>query len=63
MGVALAPCTIPAAGRPTFHLAEGEMEIGMGIHGEPSVRSAPLATAGEIAKIYLTELFSGSSAP
>ncbi len=40
MGVALSPCIVPAAGRPTFSLAEGEMEIGMGIHGEPGVRRA-----------------------
>ncbi len=50
MGVALSPCVIPAAGHPTFELPEGEMEIGMGIHGEPGVRRGPLATADEIAK-------------
>ncbi len=49
MGVALSPCTIPAAGVPTFELPAGEMEIGMGIHGEPGVRRAPLAGADEIA--------------
>lgn len=49
MGVALSPCTVPAAGRPTFTLGEDEMEIGMGIHGEPGVRRAPLATADSIA--------------
>jgi dihydroxyacetone kinase-like protein len=49
MGVALSPCTIPAAGVPTFELPAGEMEIGMGIHGEPGVRRAPLATADAIA--------------
>ena len=50
MGVALSPCTIPAAGVPTFELPVGEMEIGMGIHGEPGVRRGPLATADEIAR-------------
>ena len=50
MGVALSPCTIPAAGVPTFELPVGEMEIGMGIHGEPGVRRGPLATADEIAE-------------
>jgi phosphoenolpyruvate---glycerone phosphotransferase subunit DhaK len=35
MGMALTPCTVPAAGKPTFELAEDEMEIGIGIHGEP----------------------------
>jgi dihydroxyacetone kinase len=49
MGVALSPCTIPAAGVPTFELPVGQMEIGMGIHGEPGVRRGPLATADEIA--------------
>ena len=49
MGVALSPCTIPAAGVPTFDLPIGQMEIGMGIHGEPGVRRGPLATADEIA--------------
>jgi dihydroxyacetone kinase len=49
MGVALSPCTIPAAGVPTFDLPVGQMEIGMGIHGEPGVRRGPLETADEIA--------------
>ncbi len=49
MGVALSPCVIPASGHSTFELSEGEMEIGMGIHGEPGVRRGPLATANEIA--------------
>jgi dihydroxyacetone kinase-like protein len=48
MGVALAPCTVPAAGRPTFELPVGQMEIGMGIHGEPGVRRGPLETADAI---------------
>jgi dihydroxyacetone kinase-like protein len=50
MGVALSPCTIPAAGVPTFELPVGQMEIGMGIHGEPGVRRGPLETADEIAE-------------
>jgi len=49
MGVALSPCTIPAAGVPTFFLPEGEMEIGMGIHGEPGVRRGALEPANRIA--------------
>jgi dihydroxyacetone kinase len=49
MGVALSPCTIPAAGRPTFDLPAGQMEIGMGIHGEPGVRRGPLDSADSIA--------------
>lgn len=49
MGVALTSCTVPAAGKPTFDLAEDEMEMGVGIHGEPGRRRVHLATAGEIA--------------
>jgi dihydroxyacetone kinase-like protein len=49
VGVALTPCTVPAAGRPTFTIGESEMEIGMGIHGEPGVRRGALRTADEIA--------------
>jgi dihydroxyacetone kinase-like protein len=48
MGVALSPCTVPAAGRPTFTIGEDEMEIGMGIHGEPGVKREKLQTADEI---------------
>lgn len=50
MGVALAPCAIPAAGRPTFEVADGQMEIGMGIHGEPGVRQGSLACAEQVAQ-------------
>jgi len=49
IGVALTPCTVPSAGRSTFTIAEDEMEIGMGIHGEPGVRRGKLRTADEIA--------------
>ncbi len=49
MGVALTSCTVPAAGRPTFELGESEMEMGVGIHGEPGRRRVPLAPAGRIA--------------
>ena len=48
MGVALSPCTIPAAGHPTFDLPVGQMEIGMGIHGEPGVRRGALEPADQI---------------
>jgi dihydroxyacetone kinase len=51
MGVALSSCTIPAVGKPTFTLAEGEMELGMGIHGEPGLERSPLQTADEVATI------------
>jgi dihydroxyacetone kinase-like protein len=42
MGVALSACTVPAAGRPTFEVPDGQMEIGMGIHGEPGIRRGAL---------------------
>src|SRR5579859_1762951 len=48
-GVALTSCTIPAAGKPTFELGDGEIELGIGIHGEPGRRRAPLAPAAELA--------------
>ena len=53
MGVALTSCTVPAAGKPTFELGETEMEIGIGIHGEPGRYREPLGTAAEIAERLL----------
>ena len=50
MGVALTSCTVPAAGKPTFTLAEDEMEMGVGIHGEPGRRRVKLASADAIAE-------------
>ncbi len=50
MGMALTSCTVPAAGKPTFELAEDEMELGIGIHGEPGRRRVALGTAREIAE-------------
>ncbi|MBN8998600.1 MAG: dihydroxyacetone kinase subunit DhaK [Rhizobiales bacterium] len=50
MGVALTSCIVPAAGTPTFTLGEGEMEMGVGIHGEPGRRRVPLAPADAIAE-------------
>jgi dihydroxyacetone kinase-like protein len=50
MGMALTSCTVPAAGKPTFELGEDEMEVGIGIHGEPGRRRLPLRSAREIAE-------------
>jgi len=50
MGMALAPCTVPAAGRPTFQLGEDEMEMGIGIHGEPGRERVPVMSAREVAE-------------
>jgi dihydroxyacetone kinase len=49
MGVALAPSVVPTVGRPTFTLGEDEMEVGIGIHGEPGVRRGPLESADAVA--------------
>ncbi len=51
MGVALSSCTVPTAGKPTFDLPDGQMEVGIGIHGEPGRRRVPLAPASEIAEM------------
>jgi dihydroxyacetone kinase len=56
VGVALSPCTVPAAGRPTFTVEPGEMEFGMGIHGEPGIRTGPLESADEIARQLVAAL-------
>lgn len=53
MGMALTSCTVPAAGTPTFELGEGEMEVGIGIHGEPGRRRLPMAPAREVAEMLL----------
>jgi dihydroxyacetone kinase-like protein len=53
MGMALTSCTVPAAGKPTFELGEDEMEIGIGIHGEPGRTRLPLAPAAEVAKLLV----------
>ena len=53
MGVALTSCTVPAAGKPTFELGEAEMELGVGIHGEPGRKRLPLASAREIAELIV----------
>lgn len=53
MGMALTPCTVPHAGRPTFELGENEMEIGIGIHGEPGRERVPLEPANAIVERLL----------
>jgi dihydroxyacetone kinase-like protein len=51
MGMALTSCTTPAAGKPTFNLSDDEMEIGIGIHGEPGCRRTKLTSAAEITEM------------
>ena len=53
LGIALSPCTIPAAGKPTFTIADDEFEIGMGIHGEKGIERTKLKMADEIAAIMV----------
>ncbi|MBO4269649.1 dihydroxyacetone kinase subunit DhaK [Microbispora triticiradicis] len=50
-GVALTPCTVPAAGKPTFELGETEIELGIGIHGEPGRARAAMGEARELARV------------
>lgn len=54
MGVALTSCTVPAAGKPTFQIGAADMEVGVGIHGEPGRRRVPLASADAIANELTT---------
>lgn len=56
MGVALSPVTVPAAGKPTFTIGEDEMELGMGIHGEPGLERSKLRPADEIASAIMDKV-------
>jgi len=56
MGVGLSPTILPAAGQPTFELEDGQMEIGIGIHGEPGARRGNLETADLVAEQLLTAI-------
>jgi dihydroxyacetone kinase-like protein len=53
IGVGLSSCTIPAAGKPNFHIEPGKMEVGIGHHGEPGVLVSDLKSADEIASLAL----------
>ena len=53
MGVAMTPCILPAVGKPGFQIADDEIEIGMGIHGEQGVETTKIKTAKEIAEILV----------
>ena len=56
MGMAMTPCTLPAVGKPGFVLADDEVEIGMGIHGEPGVERTTVKTARETAQALLGKI-------
>jgi dihydroxyacetone kinase-like protein len=56
--MALTSCTVPAAGKPTFDLGDDEMEIGIGIHGEPGRKRMKMATADEITEMLTSPIVS-----
>lgn len=56
MGAAIRPCTVPAAGKPGFELAEDEMEVGIGIHGEPGTYREKIKSADEITDVLLDKI-------
>ncbi|TVR04419.1 MAG: dihydroxyacetone kinase subunit DhaK [Spirochaetaceae bacterium] len=56
MGVALSPVIVPEVGKPSFTIGEGEMEIGMGIHGEPGIRRGKLLTADEVVQEMMDKI-------
>ena len=56
MGMAMSPCVLPAVGKPGFVLEDNEIEIGMGIHGEPGVERTQVKTAKETAEILLEKI-------
>jgi dihydroxyacetone kinase-like protein len=58
MGMALTSCTVPSAGGPTFDLPAGEMELGVGIHGEPGRSRVPVVPARELAQMLLEPILS-----
>lgn len=57
MGMGLLPCTVPASGKPSFDLGEYEIEMGIGIHGEPGVERMPLKTSAETVDFLLNRIF------
>ena len=56
MGMALTACTVPAAGKPSFDIADDEMEIGIGIHGEPGRTRMKVASAAQITEMLTTPI-------
>lgn len=56
MGVALSPCIVPEVGTPTFKIADDEIEIGMGIHGEPGIEVRKMMTADEVTDLIVSKI-------
>lgn len=63
IGVALSACEVPGSGRPTFELGDDEMEIGMGVHGEPGISRGPLRTADEVAQALVDGIVADAGGP
>ncbi|MET3696006.1 dihydroxyacetone kinase DhaK subunit [Bacillus oleivorans] len=63
MGMAISPCTVPQAGKPSFTLEENEMEIGIGIHGEPGIERKTIQTADEIAEQLTSKILEDLEVP
>lgn len=61
MGMALTSCTVPAKGSPTFDLGNGEMEVGIGIHGEPGRQRLPLQSADEVTETLALSIIEDSA--
>lgn len=57
MGVGMSPCSLPQTGEPSFELGENEIEYGLGHHGEPGIKKAPLESANDIADQLLEEIY------
>ncbi len=55
-GIAFAGCTLPGAQEPLFTVPEGQMSVGLGIHGEPGIRDTPVPSADELAELFVTTL-------
>jgi dihydroxyacetone kinase-like protein len=56
MGVALSACVVPEVGKATFHIEEDQIEVGMGIHGEPGIEVHPMMTADQVARTLLDKI-------
>lgn len=63
MGVALSPCTLPAVGKPTFQIKNGQMELGMGIHGEPGIKTSEIDTADAVAEKIMSAILEDLTIP
>jgi dihydroxyacetone kinase len=63
MAVALTSCIIPASGKPIFEIGENEMELGMGVHGEPGMQRGPLRAASEVAEFLVSHILADLQVP